>query len=305
MQLKNINRVLTRVQDNWLETIEDENLKALIRENSFVAGGAIASLFLGDKPNDYDVFFCKTSVAMAVANYYVSRATIPQQVTVEDMGERVFVKIKSAGIANDEGLVGYAYFENQTEQKLNEFIEDNFVDLMEELGDTKAPKVKKEKEEKKKYRPVIITSNAISLSDRIQIVMRFVGEPEHVINRFDYVHTKSYWTRSGGVVTNVETLACLLNKHLKYTGSPYPISAAFRMRKFMKRGWYIGAGDVLKMFVDAARLDLTNIATLEDQLIGVDTAYFYELVNLLKQKSPDGKSIDANYVMKLIDEVNL
>jgi hypothetical protein len=138
--------------------------------------------------------------------------------------------------------------------------------------------------------------------------MRFVGKPEDVVPRFDFVHTKMWWDMQSGVHPDVEALACMVDnnrKQLRYVGSPYPICAMLRVRKFMKRGWYITAGDSLKIIMECSQLNLTDVATLEDQLIGVDVAYFHELIRMIKEGVANGKPLDANYVIKLIDEVEL
>jgi hypothetical protein len=41
------------------------------------------------------------------------------------------------------------------------------------------------------------------------------------------------------------------------------------------------------MAMQISELDLTDLAVLEDQLTGVDTAYFLQLIEKLKEKDPD------------------
>src|SRR3546814_1364029 len=44
------------------------------------------------------------------------------------------------------------------------------------------------------YRPVFMSTNAITLSDKIQIVLRFYGEADAIHENYDFVHCTNYWT---------------------------------------------------------------------------------------------------------------
>src|SRR3546814_2013322 len=44
------------------------------------------------------------------------------------------------------------------------------------------------------YRPVFVSTNAITLSDKIQIVLRFYGEADAIHENYDFVHCTNYWT---------------------------------------------------------------------------------------------------------------
>jgi hypothetical protein len=50
----------------------------------------------------------------------------------------------------------------------------------------------------------------------------------------------------------------------------------------LKRGWNISAGEMLKVMFQISELDLKNPDVLEEQLIGVDVAYFSALINILR-----------------------
>ena len=45
----------------------------------------------------------------------------------------------------------------------------------------------------KKFHVNLITENAINLSDKVQLITKFVGEPEDVVKNFDWQHIKSYY----------------------------------------------------------------------------------------------------------------
>jgi hypothetical protein len=76
-----------------------------------------------------------------------------------------------------------------------------------------------------------------------------------------------------------------------------------RTRKFLKRGWHIDAGQYLKMAWDLNKLNLKDMKVLEDQLTGVDSAYFHEVIGLLDERIKVGKEIDDAYLMQVVDKI--
>ncbi len=180
--------------------------------------------------------------------------------------------------------------------------------------DESAPKTKAEKEaaaKRGKYRVLFVTSNAITLSDDMQLVIRFQGEASDIHRHFDFIHCLSYWTSwDKEVVTNTDTLLHIMQKELKYVGSLYPIASLIRTRKFIKRGYTINAGQYVKMAWQVAQLDLSDPNVLEDQLVGVDSAYFTQVITALKEKISketldEGQKVevDGTYLLTLVDKV--
>lgn len=137
----------------------------------------------------------------------------------------------------------------------------------------------------------------------MQIVFRFFGDPEEIHKTYDFVHCTSYWDSADRkLVLRQDALEAILAKDLRYMGqSKYPICAMIRIRKFLHRGWKITAGQMLKIAWDISKLDLNSISVLEDQLIGVDTAYFTQLIEILREK--DASQVDAAYLMEVIDRI--
>jgi len=150
------------------------------------------------------------------------------------------------------------------------------------------------------YVPLFFSPNAISLSNNIQIVLRFHGTAEEIHKTFDYIHATNYFTFKEGLVTNKEALESLLTKQLKYQGSLYPLTSILRMKKFIKRGWNINAGEILKIMFQISELDLKDPNILEDQLIGVDIAYFSTLIAILRNVTNE---ITSPYLNEIIDKV--
>ena len=155
---------------------------------------------------------------------------------------------------------------------------------------------------KPSFRPVFLSTNAITLSDRVQIVLRFFGEPDAIHENYDFVHCTNYWTSwDNNLVLRQKALEALLARELVYIGSKYPVCSVIRLRKFIKRGWTINAGQILKAVMQISALDLTNIEVLQDQLTGVDCAYFCEVIAKLKESDPT--KVNAAYLIEIIDRM--
>ena len=155
---------------------------------------------------------------------------------------------------------------------------------------------------KPKYRPIFLSTNAITLANKVQVILRFYGEPDEIHANYDFVHCTNYWRSDDGSLTlRAEALEALLARELLYVGSKYPVCSVFRLRKFIKRGWTINAGQILKILMQISALDLTDINTLEDQLTGVDSAYFFDILEKLKEK--DATKVNAAYLCEIINRM--
>ena len=157
-----------------------------------------------------------------------------------------------------------------------------------------------------KYEIKFISANAITLSDKIQLVTRFYGTPEEIHKNFDFVHAMGvYDYHENELHTTVEQLEALLSKSLIYKGSLYPLASIFRARKFINRGWTIDAGQYLKMAFQLNDLDLLDPYTLEEQLTGVDLLYFYQIISDLKYKqlTNDDFKPSTDYFIEIIERV--
>lgn len=241
---------------------------------------------------------------------------------------RVRIVVKSAGIAGATEQKDYQYFEGlaPTDEAA---ASESYVDAalgtvpaegeitdptepstyegnIEALDNEPAPKLdeaKDKKEKRGKYRVLFVTSNAITLSDKIQLVLRFQGEPDEIHTNYDFVHCTSHWTSWDEKLTlRPEALECMLTKELRYVGSKYPICSLIRTRKFITRGWTINAGQFVKMAYQVSKLDMNDPMVLEDQLVGVDSAYFSKLIQQLKEQ-PDPTRVDGTYLITIIDKI--
>lgn len=311
---KTIKAILTKKFDQWIQTIEDIAVRDLVKNNTIITGGSIASMLLGEDVNDFDVYFRDYATTLAVAKYYTSRFEIKNKegincnISVDDRDGRIRVVVKSAGIASEEGTsVPYQYFEgsqdpNAAQGYVGEVMQDP-GGIEDAYQETEALALQAEDDDKPKYRPVFLSTNAITLSHKIQIILRFYGEPEAIHENYDFVHCTNYWTSWGEInlVLKAAALEALLTRELRYVGSKYPICSLIRIRKFIKRGWTINAGQILKMVMQISELNLKDVKVLEDQLTGVDVAYFMQVISAVKEKDPE--KVNAAYLVEILDRM--
>lgn len=313
MKPKTIKAVIRAKVDAWLSTVDDESVRKLAAQNVIVTGGAIASMLLKEAVNDFDVYFRTREATLAVAKYYVqrfqpsARAGIPCEIYVDDASpDRIRIVVKSAGIASEDGTSKpYEYFESRPEGESRQYVAeimDNAGDVQEAYEETKQAATGDTTDAKPPYRPVFLSTNAITLSDRVQIVLRFFGEPDAIHENYDFVHCTNYWTSwDDALVLRPAALEALLARELIYVGSRYPVCSVIRLRKFIKRGWTINAGQILKAVMQISALDLTNVEVLQDQLTGVDCAYFCEVIAKLKDSDPT--KVNTAYLIEIIDRM--
>jgi hypothetical protein len=283
MQVKTIKKIISTKLNDWLESIEDLELRKKVKENILVSGGSITSLFLDQPVNDYDVYIQDMNVLISLAEYYCPGVVL-------DGRKRDFY------IEKDMDELGDSYVSNSENAIRIKNLKPNQVKLnISSVG------IRKELVPDKKYQVAFLSQNVISLTDDLQIVLRFNGNNEQIHETFDFIHATNYFTFNDGLVTNISALECILSKTLKYQGSLYPITSIIRMKKFLKRGWNISAGEMLKIMFQISELNLKDPEVLEEQLIGVDISYFALLIDALRGVPAD--KITSLYINTIIDKI--
>lgn len=311
MKSKTIKSVLNKKINQWIESIENPDLQERLKKSVIVTGGAIVSMLEGNPVNDFDIYLHDKETVIEVAKYYVERFKhrtqkgIEVPLWVEENEGRIRIVAKSAGVAGLEGTdQPYEYFEGKADEVGQEYVS-KIIDNPQEIEDTyqeTEQKVLNDESDNKSFKPVFLTSNAITLSNKIQIVIRFYGEPDEIHEWYDFVHCTNYWTNwNNNLVLRPEALEAILAKELKYVGSKYPICSVVRLRKFIARGWRVNAGQIVKMAMQISELDLKNPDVLSDQLTGVDTQYFIQLIERIKEKDPE--KINTAYLCEIIDRL--
>ncbi len=306
LQTKTIAKICKNEIEKWAKSIEtagNKEIADIIRTKTMITGGALVSLLSGEEVNDFDCYFRDKESVLAVARYYVELFKTKNQqwmngkvgqFEVKEESDRIKIIIKSAGVAGQdteksESPTEYQYFEGTRGDEAETYLQ-NLV----------SHAAKKDNN----FAPIFISDNAITLSNKIQIVIRFFGEPEEIHRNYDFVScTNVYCSWDNKVKLNMEAMESIRTKTLKYVGSLYPICSLLRLRKFIARGWKINAGQVLKIIWQIKDLKLDDTQVLMEQLCGVDAAYFNELLLILRKDQTEGKEIDQTYISNLIDVI--
>lgn len=314
LKAKTIKSILRNKINAWLETITDEALRETCRKEAIVTGGCIASMLLGEEVNDFDVYFRTKATVKKVADYYTDQfikskkeqGGVPVSVSVDELTDlagkdRVRIVVKSAGVASDDHGASYEYFENRPDHEAGEYIGEAFDSLS--LVKNVVDDIKGEAaDESPEYSAAFLSSNAISLRGKVQLILRFYGDPDEIHQSYDFAHCMNYWESGQSKITLAPAaLEALLSRTLVYHGSQYPLCSIIRSRKFIERGWRINAGQYLKMAMQVSELDLSDHQVLEEQLTGVDVAYFAEVIEKIKAKNPE--KVDAAYLTEIIDRM--
>lgn len=287
MQRKTIKKVLVTKLESWLESITDESLRKDVKQNLVVSGGSICSMWLKEQVNDFDIYLKKEDVAYKLAKYYTKAydLEVMSYSTREDHDEW-----------SKEGGITKITLDNLQPGQVKIFLaKDRPSGYRTQFEDEKIGK----------YLPLFFSPNAISLSDDIQIVLRFTGTVEEIHKSFDFIHATNYFTFEEGLVTNLKAMESIISKQLYYQGSLYPLTTIFRMKKFIKRGWNVSAGEMLKAMFQISKLDLSNLYVLEDQIVGIDVMLLGQLIEVLKNKREADPTfvLTYNYLVVLIDKL--
>ncbi len=335
MSKRIIKSILTNKFKDFLKTIKDETVRGLVEKNSIITGGAIASLLLKEEVKDFDLYFTNKETVKAVAEYYVKEFNEAHKDNKNKLGHKTeaFVLDGEDVLAYNNGdkdieeiAPGYVNQGNAVSHMITNTLPDRIKVIIRSDGvagdhpETNVEALAKADEadfnaldddescaiEKPKYRPVFMSTNAITLSQKIQLVLRFYGDADEIHSNYDFAHCTNYWESGSGKLTlRNEALSALLGRELIYQGSKYPICSMIRTRKFLKRGFHINAGQYLKMAFQISDLDLRDVDVLEEQLVGVDTCYFQIMISAIQKKMEKDENFELNngYVISLIDKI--
>lgn len=281
-----------------------KSFQEAVRDSVIVTGGAFTSMLLGEEPNDLDIYFATNTTATLVTNFFLNKMKDKGNIEITSHVHQIYVKtrpdneglhimLRSVGVAGEDiDQKKYKYFEAYPEASADEF----FATYKKNFG-------KNIPEKGRSYDVTFMTSNAITLNNGLQFIIRFTGDPETIHSNFDFIHATNYWTWEEGVVYNVEALRATHEKRLYYFGSKFPVASIFRLKKFIERGWRISAGEMVKIMFDISKLDLTDISVLREQSIGMDSAYFNEAISILVNRDESDGDLDRTYLFKVLDQV--
>jgi hypothetical protein len=280
VRIRNVARHLEKKLKDWLDSVaileakagrfnalEDNyvQLRDRLINKVMISGGALTSLLRDEEPNDYDIYVNDMELAKELAQLYLD-------VYVKKQNHGVEVQVRPDG-------TGVKYFFDPLQRPFS-----HLTQL---------------KKSKRKYAPFHVTENAITLTEDVQVILRFVGTPEEVHRNFDFVHCTNYYTLKDGVCLNLPAMTSVMTKELRYNGSLYPVAAYFRLRKFLERGWYINAAEMFKIAFDINALDLQDQKVLAAQLIGVDELYFNNVITKLFEKNQE--TFERSTLFQILD----
>jgi hypothetical protein len=230
-------------------------------------------MLLNEKVNDFDIYFDNEESCKEVIRYYLGKLGKKEE---QD----------------------YVFHEHENTKTEDTEIKNRVKLYIPNTG------IFKSKKRNKEYYPIFVSTNAITLTNDVQLIFRFVGSPEEIHKNYDFEHTKCYYSYfKNELVLPTKALESIINKELKYTGSKYPLASIIRTRKFIQRGWNINAGQFLKMVLQLQNINLNDPVVLSDQLTGVDLVLFDQIISQIKEKEfNDGEDI-SEYVINIIDEV--
>ena len=308
-------------------------IKDVLLKNSIVTGGCIASMFLKEKVNDFDIYFDSLPALIDVMKYFGEKTNAKYLVAFEagtempQEGLLRFIPSRSENVSKAiEEVTGLAPAEEEEEEHEDDIAVppsdfktwyalygtldglrncdniDYIALFYKSKGFWSASEELKKKEEKDGLTHTLrfASANAITLTDKVQLVFRFFGPAHEIHENYDFVHATNFWTSALGLITNTEALEAVLARELIYKGSRFPLASIFRTRKFIQRGWSIHIANYVKMAFQLNELDLCNLHTLREQLTGVDAAYLNQLIMQCERASVP---ITANYVCELVEKL--
>jgi len=321
MQVKTIRQTIQNKIEDWLKSITNDNLRKVLYKDVIVTGGCITSLFLNEKVNDYDVYIrTHKTLRRLMVYYYLDFAQYDIEI-FEGIHKENLIKnflkdypgCTNINRINNQRAVALRTLKND---QIKYYIPTNAggvrIDYTNDtrLSNPKGIGIRQMIEntdnckflDNSPYRPVFFSPNAISLSDDLQVIIRFWGEADVIHKNYDFIHATNYWTFEQGLVTNKLALTSILTKQLLYQGSLYPVTSILRTKKFTMRGWRITVGEMFKMIYQCSLLDLTNTDVLEEQLIGMDVAYFGLLIEAFR-RIEDKSKLTTDYLFTIIDRI--
>jgi len=255
---------------------------------SFIAGGAILSVSKQEKIKDYDLFMTTPAAALKLFNILIKR--IPD-------GDSLTLTVEQDNI-NPNLHRGYLFLNNAFRE-----------DTLEKAIDRFNENCKKYKIKSHKVYPTYLSKNALTLSNGVQLIFRFIGEPKEVFSTFDYEHCKIYWRPNplglllGSVHYEGRSQESIAKNELIYTGNTrFVLSAISRLNNFIKRGWGISPSSLLSLALSVNKVDWSSREALEEELLGIYGIENQTLKTILNLCSKEGK-VDLDKVVQVLGEV--
>jgi hypothetical protein len=254
--------------------------------NSFIAGGALISVARQEKVKDYDWFVTDPGSARTLFNHLVARVPVGNYIRLIVAQDTVNPKLHRGILISEKPGV-------EVEELIDQFNND----------------CKTIKKKANTVYPVYLSKNALMLSNGVQLIFRFIGEPKEVFSTFDFEHCKTYWRPAplglllGAVHYEGRSQESIAKNELIYTGNTrFVLSAISRLNKFISRGWGISPSSLLALAVTSSKVDWSSREALKEELLGIYGIENQTLETILNMCSEENK-VDLDKVVQVLGEV--
>jgi hypothetical protein len=151
------------------------------------------------------------------------------------------------------------------------------------------------------YKKIVV--QAISKMADCVTVQNPERSPEDILRKFDWtVCMGAFDFKTHEFILYDKFLADLAMRRLIFNcNTDYPICSLHRLTKYEKKGFHIQAGEIVKLSLCIAKLEMNSYADLKDQLMGIDTLIFEQLTTDLIDNHGSETPIDYNKVMEEIN----
>lgn len=154
------------------------------------------------------------------------------------------------------------------------------------------------------YKTVFTTDNAVTMTRKgkkrtyeIQIITRFSGTPQDILDTFDFTIVQGLYdftTSKFHFAPNF--LKHIAQRKLVYSGkSKYPICALYRTKKYGERGYRLPGTTIVQISLAIHALEIKTFGDMKEQLMGIDTA-FLKVLNEKMDASKDLKFEASEFV---------
>lgn len=286
-------------EENIIHNILDEffnnypkSLRNKIEGKFFIAGGAISSIISGEKVNDYDIYFTDVDAL----NSFILHVT-----KEHEHNEFGMVWRPNKVYRDNNCPSGMVVITDMSGNPINirnaEYFDKDYMSLQGLNSSTMGTA---------RGDDYFLSENAISFSNGIQVIFRFVGEPEDVVlKNFDFAHCTGYMRHKcdKGLVLPNEMIRANVAKKLIVRGTKYPIDSLQRMKKYISRGYAMEVTELFKLVFAINDLNLRELSILRDQLIGIDASYLKEFIEVLDERIKNGETTSNHTIVDAIGEI--
>lgn len=269
---------LTALQPLKQVLISEQRFAKLILDSTFIAGGAVTSYLAKRTPKDYDLFFSNEEDCIEVVEALLNSDA------------RTMPLLKKKVLRFEKDTAG---------TKLMIGMLDCAPEEIDAINSKHSPGVIK-----------FVSRNAITLQNNLQIIFRFVGQPEEVFKTFDFEHCKCYWKSlptgltAGKFYIDPKASLAFATKQLVYTQrSRFILSALYRMTKFVRRGWSVPLSTLYALTQDASTIDLTDPKVVESELLGFYGFRLNDLSAVIALSVGDDGRVDPTKLISYLEKL--